>query len=204
MVGQAVLPATAKMPDYRRRLPHFHPDDTSLFLTWRLWGSLPAHANPAAYPTSGQAFVATDRELDMRESGPLWLKDPRITDLVAETILVGDRERHFYDLCAWAVMPNHVHLLILPKVAVPVLMRWLKGSTARRANQILGRTGKPFWQDESYDHYLRHHDQINRTRRYIENNPVSAGFVCSVEDWPWSSAGWQATPPAPPKPQPIH
>jgi hypothetical protein len=26
-------------------------------------------------------------------------------------------------------------------------MRWLKGSTARRANQILGRTGQPFWQD---------------------------------------------------------
>ena len=118
--------------DYRRRLPHFHPDDTCLFLTWRLWGSLPAKANRAAYPTAGQAFVATDRELDMRESGPLWLKDPRIADLVAETILVGDRERHFYDLCAWAVMPNHVHLLILPKVPVPVLMRWLKGSIHRQ------------------------------------------------------------------------
>jgi len=50
------------------------------------------------------------------------------------------------------VMPNHVHLLILPQVPVAQLMRWLKGSTAREANRILGRTGQPFWQDESWDH----------------------------------------------------
>ena len=99
---------------------------------------------------------------------------------------------------AWVVMPNHVHLLILPKVPVAVLMRWLKGSTARSANQILGRTGQPFWQDESYDHYLRHGSQIDRTIAYIEENPVSAGLVSSAENWPWSSAGWQAKPPAPP------
>jgi putative transposase len=59
-------------------------------------------------------------------------------------------------------MPNHVHLLILPKVPVPVLMRWLKGSTARSANQLLGRTGQPFWQDESYDHYARNAIQRDR------------------------------------------
>jgi putative transposase len=191
------LPLSA-MPEYRRKLPHFHPDGACLFLTWRLWGSLPAKGNLAVYSTAGQAFVATDRELDKRASGPLWLGDPRIADLVCQAILIGDCERHFYDLGAWAVMPNHVHLLIIPKVPVPVLMRWLKGSTARNANRILGRTGQSFWQDESYDHYLRNRDQINRTIAYIEENPVSAGFVCSAERWPWSSAGWQAKPPAPP------
>jgi type I restriction enzyme R subunit/putative DNA methylase len=96
-------------------------------------------------------------------------------------------------------MPNHVHLLILPKVLVAVLMRWLKGSTARGANRILGRTGQPFWQDESYDHYLRRPSQIERTIAYIEENPVSAGLVRSAECWPWSSAGWQAETPAPPE-----
>jgi hypothetical protein len=97
-------------------------------------------------------------------------------------------------------MPNHVQLLILPTVAVATLMRWLKGSTARRANQILGRTGRPFWQDESYDPYLRDPKQISRTTPYIEQNPVCAGLARSAEDWPWSSAGWQAKPPAPPTP----
>jgi putative transposase len=185
------------MPEYRRRLPHFQPDDCYLFLTWRLWGSLPAKADSIIYATPGHAFIAQDRVLDRRTSGPLWLKDHRIANQVSHAILIGDDERHFYQLCAWVVMPNHAHMLILPRVPVPVLMRWLKGSTARSANRILGRTGHPFWQDESHDHYLRNSNQLNRTKAYIEENPVSAGLVCSAEHWPWSSAGWQAKPPAP-------
>jgi putative transposase len=161
--GFACLAGHLPMPEYRRRLPHFHPNDTYLFLTWRLWGSLPARADSTAYPTPGHAFAAADRVLDRRASGPRWLRDPRIADQVSHAVLIGERERHFYHLCAWVVMPNHVHLLILPLVPVPVLMRWLKGSTARSANRILGRTGKPFWQDESFDHYLRNSSQIKRT-----------------------------------------
>ena len=186
------------MSEYYRRLPHFHPKDAYLFLTWRLWGSLPSQRSFAVYPTSGRAFVAQDRELDRPCSGPLWLRDSRIAKLVAHTILVGDCERHFYHLDAWVVMPNHVHVLVLPRVPVPVLMRWLKGSTARRANEILGRTGQRFWQEESYDHYLRNPKQISRTIAYIEQNPVTAGLVGSAEQWPWSSAYGRAKPPAPP------
>jgi REP element-mobilizing transposase RayT len=110
---------------------------------------------------------------------------------------MGASERRFYDLCAWVVMPNHVHLLILPLVPVPSLMRWLKGSTARSANRTLDRTGQRFWQEESFDHYLRGSHQLERTAAYIEGNPVSAGLVRSAEQWPWSSAGWQAKLPAP-------
>jgi REP element-mobilizing transposase RayT len=133
--------------------------------------------------------------------GPLWLTDSRIADLVALAILVGERERHFYELYGWAVMPNHVHLLIFPLVQVPVLMRWLKGSTVRHANQALGRTGERFWQDKSFDHYLRGSNEIGKYVEYIEGNPVSAGLVSRAQDWRWSSAGWQnwqAKPPAPP------
>ncbi len=188
------------MPDYRRKLPHFHPEGAWLFLTWRLWGTLPAKEPPAAYPSAGHAFLATDRRLDRPNSGPLWLSNSRIADHVAYTILAGSCERQFYELRAWVVMPNHVHLLILPQVPTPVLMRWLKGSTARKANQVLGRTGKPFWQDESWDHYLRSADRLGRTIAYIEENPVAAGLARSAESWRWSSAGWQAKPPAPPGP----
>jgi len=193
------------MPEYERRLPHFHPDDTWLFLTWRLWGSLPARADPIVYPNPDHAFVARDRILDRRSTGPRWLLDPRVASLVADAILIGESERHFYHLGAWVVMPNHVHLLILPLVPIPVLMRCLKGSTARKANQILGRTGHPFWQDESWDHYLRRSAQIERTTAYIEQNPVSAGLANPAECWRWSSAGWQAKakPPAPPNPE-VH
>lgn len=141
------------MPEYRRKLPHFHPGNACLFITWRLAGSVPG------------------------KSGPLWLMDSRIADLVARAIIVGERERHFYELYAWAVMPNHVHLLIFPLVQVSVLMRWLKGSTARRANQALGRTGHRFWQDESFDHYLRSSNEVGKFTNYIESNPVSAGLA---------------------------
>jgi putative transposase len=175
------------MSEYRRRLPHFQPEGEYIFLTWRLWGSVAAEVRRIACLTKGQAFVVEDRALD-RATGPRWLGDPRMAEIVADAIRAGESEKRFYELCAWVVMPNHVHLLILPKAAVPVIMRWLKGSTARRANQLLERTGQPFWRDESYDHWVRHRKQLDRITAYIEDNPVSAGLVNSPGDWLWSSA----------------
>ena len=78
------------MLEYRRNLPHFHPDDAYIFLTWRLWGSLPATRKKELYPTPGHAFVAADRALHRHSSGPAWLNGPRIAELVAETILSGE------------------------------------------------------------------------------------------------------------------
>jgi hypothetical protein len=68
-------------------------------------------------------------------------------------------------------------------------MRWLKGSTARAANLILKRTGEPFWQYETFDHFIRTSEELNRVIRYVEKNPVHAGLVSKIEDYPWSSAG---------------
>jgi putative transposase len=51
--------------------------------------------------------------------------------------------------------------------------------------------GEPFWQDESYDHWVRSERERNSIIRYIHFNPVSAGLVAEPEEWPWSSAGWQ-------------
>ncbi|MGA3236001.1 MAG: transposase [Bryobacteraceae bacterium] len=51
----------------------------------------------------------------------------------ADALLYGESGRHFYQLRAWVIMPNHVHVLLLPKTSLPVIMRWLKGSTARQA-----------------------------------------------------------------------
>src|SRR5438046_494373 len=75
--------------------------------------------------------------------------------------------------------------ILLPQAPVSVIMRWLKGSTARKANQRLGRTGQPFWQDESWDHYVRSARQLDRLTAYVEQNPVSAGLVESMELWRW-------------------
>jgi len=187
---------------YRRKLPHWHPDiseESFLFVTWRLAGSMPrsrmlprlAGGVPpgSACPTTpGRAFLAFDREVDKAAFGPVWLRDDRVARMVADALLYGESGRHFYQLRAWVVMPNHVHVLLRPTSSMPVITRWLKGSTARQANLILGRTGESFWQDESFDHRVRDEVELDRIVRYVEHNPVSAGLAGNPRDWAWSSA----------------
>jgi REP element-mobilizing transposase RayT len=184
---------------YRRNLPHWHPEGASIFLTWRLYGSLPESprstarigcaTEPCSYKDSpGKIFKRLDVVLDRATKGPLWLKDPRIARCVAEAVHLGDDKLSFYALHAFVIMPNHVHLLITPKVSVPRLMNGLKGITAREANSILGRRGQHFWQDESFDHWVRTSAEFDRIRAYIEFNPVSARLVTEPNGWPWSSA----------------
>jgi REP element-mobilizing transposase RayT len=85
-------------------------------------------------------------------------------------------------------MPNHVHVLFSPHVPLPRIMRSIKAFTAREANRILGRSGNPFWQDESFDHWIRDNAAFQRAVAYIESNPVKAGLVDRANEWPWSSA----------------
>jgi len=68
---------------------------------------------------------------------------------------------------------------------MPTLLRRLKGASAREANRLLGQTGQPFWQDESYDHRVRNRDQFRRIENYILQNPVRAGLARSAEEYPW-------------------
>jgi putative transposase len=174
------------MAEYRRRLPHFHPDGEYLFVTWRLHGSLPVAPPDVIYSTPGQAFAAQDRAL-ARNHGCQWLSDTRVARQVAEAIRAGE-SRKLYELSAWVVMPNHVHMLILPQAALSVITHWIKGRSARQANLLLGRKGESFWQHESYDHWVRSERELRRIVAYIEENPVSAGLAGRPEDWPWSSA----------------
>ena len=171
---------------YRRKLPHWHPDTTEatfLFVTWRLAGSMPRNElpqPPTGVPRStGRAFLALDREMDKAALGPVWLRDTRVARVVTETLLYGESGRQFYQLRAWVIMPNHVHVVLRPKTSLPVITRWLKGSSARKANLILGRTGKVFWQDESFDHRVRDEMELDRIVHYVEHNQ-------SGQRWPGS------------------
>ena len=130
--------------------------------------------------------------MDEARDGPLWLKDPAIAESLVATLRKGQDDLNQYTLGAYVVMANHVHLLIEPRIAMARIMNSIKGVTARTANKILRRTGKLFWQDESFDHWVRDGAEEERIRLYIEENPVKAGLVARVEDWPWSSARKQA------------
>jgi type I restriction enzyme R subunit/putative DNA methylase len=123
----------------------------------------------------------------------MYLRQPEIARLVVDSIHTGVDLGH-YELGAYVVMANHVHLLIRPAVAPDRLLKSLKGTTARYANRLLGSTGEPFWQKESYDHWVRNQSEFEKTRAYIEANPVKAGLVRSPEDFPWSSASVETSP----------
>lgn len=160
-----------------------------MFVTWRLHGSLPYNLYPPPHKqNAGQAFVWMDRYLDSARSGPVYLREDAIARLVVASIHYGARELRYYYLHAFVVMANHVHLLALPRVAPSRFLQTLKGYTAREANLLLKRTGQPFWQTESYDHWARDRREWERIKAYIENNPVRAGLVSRAEDYPWSSA----------------
>lgn len=168
------------------RLLHIYPGDSALFLTWRLHGQSPGSMPPSQL-SSGEAFVWMDRRLDAACDGPTYLRSPEIARIVVDSIDRGVVLGH-YELGAYVVMANHVHLLIRPRIAPERILKSLKGATARWANRALGRTGEPFWQKESYDHWVRNPGEFNRIRRYIEQNPVKAGLVSNAEEYLWSSA----------------
>jgi len=164
-----------------------------LFVTFRLHGSLPAGREfPPGSMTSGQAFLAMDRLLDAGRYSPTYLQRPEIAAIVRDSILYGAKAN--YDLHAWVIMPNHVHLLITPRTDVSSFLRRLKGYSTRQANKRLEQTGQTFWQDESYDHPVRSAEEFRNIGRYILLNPVRAGLSQTVEAFHWSSAGLEACP----------
>lgn len=150
---------------------------------------MPAHAefliNPPA--SEGRRFVALDRQMDRAVTGPVWLKDPNVAAAVKEIFLRASTEWKLFGLFAWVIMSHHVHLLFQPHKKLADIMCTLKSASSREANRILGRSGEPFWQGESYDRWVRNKDELAKIAGYIENNPVTAGLVNNPEDYPWSS-----------------
>jgi REP element-mobilizing transposase RayT len=173
---------------YERQLPHWHPEGAALFVTWRLHGSLPASVASGLSAHSGKEFARIDRHLDAALSGPTWLKDSRVAAVVVDSLRFAEGELRLFEFGAWVVMSNHVHVVVFPRAPLWRITKAIKGFTAHAANRVLGRTGQPFWQHESFDHWVRDRRELERIVRYVEENPVRAGLVGSAEEWAWSSA----------------
>ena len=101
------------------------------------------------------------------------LARPDVREAVKECLMRFDGER--LRVHSVVIMPTHVHLLLEPlrDNKLPLLLKGIKGASARRANQILGTSGQ-FWLDESYDHIVRSEEQYGHFLRYIAENPVKA------------------------------
>ena len=94
------------------------------------------------------------------------------------------------DSLAWVVMPDHIHwLLVLQRGSLSALMRRVKGRSARQINPHIGHRGR-LWQDGFRDRALRSEEDVLPVARYIVANPLRAGLVQQVGDYPLWDAVW--------------
>jgi REP element-mobilizing transposase RayT len=196
---------------YQRNLPHIQPPGSTIFITFRLAGSLPKSkiieiksdferlakiikSNTLnKEQTVNEQFLLIqkfDKYLHASVSGHHFLKEPKIAKLICDTIHFHDGI--LYQLFAYCIMPNHVHLVLKPnpiddenEILLEKIMHSLKSYTATEANKILQRKGQ-FWMHESFDHYIRSQESYERIIKYVMDNPVKANLVKKSSDWPWS------------------
>ena len=199
---------------YRRHLPHIQPPGATFFITFRLANSLPPAvleklqeeraiieiainkiADDDAKRRLQEAerkkwFAKWDDALDKATTGDFYLREPEIAATVAHSIRFHDGE--WFELIAYSIMPNHVHLVIKPfektarqEYGLSEILHNIKRNSAKQANKILGRAGD-FWQHESYDHFIRNDAELERVIKYVLHNPVKAGLCNEWTDWQWS------------------
>jgi REP element-mobilizing transposase RayT len=197
---------------YRRKLPHFQPEEEMFFMTFRLAGSIPISVldrfketyellkkgiinlhnlcdqeqRQLLYAAQKKVFALADDFLDNNPNEPYWLGEKAVAEIITEAI--HHRDGKLYDLQAFTIMPNHVHMVMKLLPGAPVLfkvMQDLKKYTGLQSNRYLGRDGQ-FWEEESYDHIVRKEDEFYRIVNYILRNPVKARFVRDWKQWPFT------------------
>ncbi|WP_339528714.1 REP-associated tyrosine transposase [Pseudomonas mucidolens] len=91
---------------------------------------------------------------------------------------------------AWVVMPDHFHWLIeLQKGSQGDLMCQVKSKSTRSVNGATGRKGR-LWQTSFHDRVLRKEDDLVKMARYVVANPLRAGLVERIGDYPLWDAVW--------------
>jgi REP element-mobilizing transposase RayT len=188
----------------QRRLPHWGQDGAVVFITWRTHDSMPksvlevwraernrwllAHeidskikgwkAEVQELPVNKRAEYHdrfTTRwhdELDAGHGASV-LRRPELAAMVKDSLLHFDGDR--YEMLGFVIMPNHVHLLacFADKASMLKQCESWKHFTGGQINRSLGTKGR-FWQQDSFDHLVRHEGQFRRLLSYLAENPVKA------------------------------
>jgi REP element-mobilizing transposase RayT len=204
---------------YRRNLPHIQPRGATFLVNYRLAGSLPIEVIKQLRVEAEQLekklltikdeakriqlrdweqrilFSRWDDALHKSKTGPFWLKDDRIAQIVAESMLYHDSD--WFDVLAYCIMPNHGHLVLTPyessaaeDYSLTKIMHNIKRNSANHANKVLDRTGA-FWQHESYDHFARDEKELERIIKYVLYNPVQAGLTDDWTKWKWTYSKYE-------------
>ncbi|MEJ5056990.1 MULTISPECIES: REP-associated tyrosine transposase [unclassified Pseudomonas] len=146
------------------------------------------HANrlrAGRYSQSGQIYLLT---AVTRNREPLFTNWPTGRFLVRQ--FQQAQADDLADSLAWVVMPDHFHWLIeLKHSTLPGLMLATKSRSARAINAHLGRAGC-LWQKGFHDRAIRYEEDLLATARYVIANPIRAGLVRRVHDYPLWDAKW--------------
>ena len=203
------LPSNEPLGWYHRYLPHRDKPGIIQTITYRLADSLPENIlhkiseDLSTLPPENQDSEKRKRLETYLDAGHgcCALKTPQAAQCIIENW--KHFHSHRYDLIAWVVMPNHVHVMIhvYPEIQLGRIVQSWKGFTGKRIAQFVGeqartRAGargsqepsKSIWMREYWDRFIRDETHFLNAIDYIHQNPVKAGLAASPEQWPWSSA----------------
>jgi cobyrinic acid a,c-diamide synthase len=171
------------------KLPHWHQEDKTVFVTFRLADSLPQsklqelQAFKAQWlrehPQPWDDNTRNDYEKSVRQKTDRWLDQgygscilalPDVRKMVADALLA--KHGTSYWLHHFVIMPNHVHLLVTPigNNSLTKTFGGIKQYTARIINLDRGTKGD-VWQRRTFDHLVRNESQYERCISYIKDNP---------------------------------
>lgn len=110
------------------------------------------------------------------------------TEILLSQIL-NCRDRGFYALHAFVIMPDHLHVLLTPAgdTSLEKAVQMIKGRAAHRIRKELP-FGFPVWQPGFHDRWIRTSEEFRSRLDYIAKNPVTARLAESVCEYPYSSS----------------
>ena len=170
-------------------LPHRNKKGLIQFVTFRLADSLPKSVlleiENKLNDLSEENYKREKRNLSEKYLnnglGSCALKHPEMAQVMMEALQYHDNDK--YNLLAWSIMPNHVHVLIKTNDDLPkIIQSWksFTGKWALKNNQKykLGIASKAdkFWQAEYWDRFIRDEKHFNNTIKYTLENPIKAGL----------------------------
>jgi putative transposase len=123
--------------------------------------------------------------------------NPQERDVIVSILKYFENQR--YELFAFVVMPDHVHLLVRLKngfLLHQIVHTW-KSYSAYKLQRDFSR-GNRIWQDEYFDRIMRDQNELIEKAQYILNNPLK--IMPQIHDYSWAwirdleEAGTEARP----------
>lgn len=121
-------------------------------------------------------------------------RQPIFTEFYCARLLIRNlidlQERGFVASLSYVIMPDHFHWLVtLKSGTLSSVMKHVKGGSARQINLWRGTNGS-LWQAGYHEHALRCDEDLRQVSRYVISNPIRAGLVDNMMDYPHWDAIW--------------